>query len=69
MRPTIVFDVGKIDLKTATEESILPAYSRIFKIAEEYYFFKQRVESWNVVIETADVSAFSLPVKVQKFIY
>jgi len=64
MRPTIVFDVGKIDLEKTTEESIVAAYSRIFKIVEEYYFYPSKIESWNVIIETCDIGALNLPIKV-----
>jgi hypothetical protein len=64
MRPTIVFDVGKIDLDETTEESVVAAYSRIFKIVEEYYFYPGKVESWNVIIETCDIGALNLPIKV-----
>jgi len=64
MRPTIVFDVGKIELDKTTEESVVAAYSRIFKIVEEYYFYPSKVESWNVIIETCDIGALNLPIKV-----
>ena len=59
-----MFDVGKIDLEKTTEESIVAAYSRIFKIIEEYYFYPSKIESWNVIIETCDIGAFTLPIKV-----
>ena len=64
MRPTIVFDVGKIELDKTTEESVVAAYSRIFKIVEEYYFYPSKIESWNVIIETCDIGALNLPIKV-----
>ncbi|EAR84238.3 divergent CRAL/TRIO domain protein (macronuclear) [Tetrahymena thermophila SB210] len=64
MRPTIIFNVDKIDLDNTTEESILPAYNRIFKIVEEYQFYKSKIETWNVIIETNEISAISLPIKI-----
>ncbi|KAL4438110.1 hypothetical protein ABPG74_016889 [Tetrahymena malaccensis] len=64
MRPSIVFNVDKIDLDNTTEDSILPAYNRIFKIVEEYQFYKSKIENWNVIIETNEISAISLPVKI-----
>lgn len=65
MRPTVIFNVHKIDLKGTTEEAIIATYNRIFKIVEEYYFFKSKIESWNVIIETNEISALSIPFSVK----
>lgn len=64
MRPTVIFDVGKIDLKISNDTTIIPAYSRIFKIVEEYLFFGSKIETWNVIIETSDLGAFNIPVSI-----
>lgn len=62
MRPTLVFNIHLLDLDGANEDAILATYNRIVKIVEEYYFYKSKIENWNVLIETNDINAFKLPI-------
>ncbi|CAD8114211.1 unnamed protein product [Paramecium sonneborni] len=61
LKPIVVINADKFDISIYPIEDIMRAISIVFMVVKDYMLVSGKVESWFVIIESKNTTAFSVP--------
>ena len=64
-----MINADKLDITTYPIEDIMRAISIVLMVVKDYMLVPGKVESWFVIVEAKNTSAFSVPFTVLYYLY